>query len=195
MADPEESNEQPGPRKKSRRWLWLLAIGAVAGVVFSAAFAVSLEATSSNAFCAGACHSMTTPYEEYKESPHYGNFLGINATCADCHIPKDFGPKLYRKATAGANDVFHTMLGTIDTPEKYEAQRWEMAQGVWERMRANDSQNCRNCHNTDQWKIDEQSRFAQREHKDRGERTCIDCHTGVAHKEPIEPAEESVAEN
>ena len=195
MADPEESNQPSAPKPKKRRWWWVLGVGVVLGVLFSATFAVSLEATSSNAFCANACHSMSTPYEEYRQSPHFDNRLGIRATCADCHIPKEFVPKLYRKTTAGARDVYHTILGTIDTQEKYEARRWEMAQGVWERMRANDSQNCRNCHDPDRWNLEEQGRFAQRQHADRGEETCIDCHTGVAHKEPIEPAEESVATN
>lgn len=195
MADAEGSDRQSDGKARRRRWGWMLAVGAVLGVLFSAAFAFSLEATSSNAFCANACHSMSIPYEEYRQSPHFANHLGIRANCSDCHIPKAFFPKLYRKATAGARDVYHTILGTIDTKEKYEARRWEMAQGVWERMRANDSQNCRSCHDTDQWKLEEQSRFAQREHADRGEETCIDCHTGVAHKEPIEPTEESVAKN
>ena len=191
MASPDEPNEPSSPRGKRSRWRWMLAIGIVIGVFLSTAFALSLDATSSNTFCAHACHSMTTPYEEYRESPHYENYLGIQASCADCHIPEAFFPKLYRKATAGARDVYHTILGTIDTPEKFEARRWEMAEGVWERMRANDSQTCRNCHDTEQWKLNEQGRFAQREHEDPGEETCIDCHTGVAHKEPIEPTQGS----
>ena len=195
MADPEESNGQTAPRTRKYRWWWILGAGALVGVFFSAAFAVSLEATSSNAFCSSACHSMTTPYEEYKASPHYGNYLGIKAECKDCHIPEEFFPKVYRKAKAGVAETYKTILGTIDTPEKFEARRWELASRVWERMRADDSKNCRTCHDPEQWQIEQQGRFAQRKHQDRGENTCIDCHTGVAHKEPIEPTEESEAAN
>ena len=95
-------------------------------------------------FCT-SCHTMTINYEEYKDSLHYKNAIGVQATCADCHVPKKFFPKLYAKMMA-AKDVYHELAGTIDTPEKFEARRWHMANSVWEKMRKTDSRECRVCH-------------------------------------------------
>ena len=55
---------------------------------------------------------------------------------------------MYRKIQA-SNEVWHKILGTIDTPEKFNAKRAELAQHEWDRMKANDSRACRNCHRFD----------------------------------------------
>ena len=91
-----------------------------------------------------------------------------------------------------SKDVYHEIMGTIDTPEKYEALRWDMASRVWEKMKASDSRECRSCHEWDQMDLAEQDRSARNRHAravDEGE-TCIDCHKGIAHEEPDEPDEE-----
>ena len=41
--------------------------------------------------------------------------------------------------------VFH-IAGKLDTPEKYQANRLELAIEAWKTFKANNSQNCRNCH-------------------------------------------------
>jgi len=141
-------------------------------------------------FCI-SCHSMKINYEEYKETLHYKNSAGIQATCADCHVPNDFMPKLYAKIMA-AKDVYHTVIGTVDTKEKFDARRWQMANVVWDKMRANDSRECRNCHNYDNMDLSEQDRMARKKHTRaplQG-KTCIDCHAGIVHTEPMEPDEE-----
>jgi len=141
-------------------------------------------------FCI-SCHSMKINYEEYKETLHFKNSSGIQATCADCHVPKQFFPKVYAKIMA-AKDVYHTILGTVDTKEKFEARRWHMASAVWEKMRASDSRECRSCHNYDNMDLSEQDRRARKKHTRaplQG-KTCIDCHAGIAHIEPLEPDEE-----
>ena len=76
--------------------------------------------TNTNEFCT-SCHSMRINYEEYKNTLHYKNSVGIKATCADCHVPKEFFPKLYAKIYA-AKDVWHEILGTVDTKEKFDAR-------------------------------------------------------------------------
>ncbi len=43
-------------------------------------------------------------------------------------------------------ELFHKIVGTVNTPEKFEAKRMEMAQRVWASMKATDSRECRNCH-------------------------------------------------
>ena len=165
-----------------------------AGVISVFGFNAALSYTNEMEFCT-SCHSMKVNLEEYMETVHYKDASGVRATCADCHVPKSFFPKMKAKVIA-AKDVWHEIMGTIDTPEKYEAHRWDMANRVWDKMRASDSRECRTCHNWDQMDMSEQDRSARRRHTravDSGE-TCIDCHTGIAHEEPDEPEEEEEEE-
>lgn len=139
---------------------------------------------------------MKVNLEELKETVHYKNASGVQATCADCHVPKSFFPKLKAKIFA-AKDVYHEILGTIDTKEKYEARRWEMANAVWAKMKASDSRECRSCHDFNNMDLSEQDRMARKKHgraTDKGQ-TCIDCHKGIAHEEPDEPDEEEDEED
>ena len=177
---------------------WLLSKGVIfaamvfgAGVVFAGVFNVALDYTNTTEFCT-SCHTMQTNLEELKEKKtHWTNLSGVSAGCSDCHVPKQFGPKIYAKIMA-AKDVFHEIMGTIDTPEKYEAHRLGMAQAVWAKMKATDSRECRNCHSFQHMDLEEQDKFARRKHSNATERgeTCIDCHKGVAHKMPEEASED-----
>lgn len=166
---------------------FILALIFVAGVVFAGLFNVGLSATNTTEFCI-SCHSMEFPYKEYQESVHYKNASGVKAGCADCHVPKSLGPKLWMKINA-YNDVLHQFLGTVDTPEKYEEHRWEMASRVWAKMKSTDSRECRSCHDFADMDLSEQDKMGRKKHgnaEDKGQ-TCIDCHKGIAHEEPIEP--------
>jgi len=163
----------------------LLVFGAI-GMGF---FNWGMAKTNEMEFCT-SCHSMKINLEEYKETAHYKNTSGVQATCADCHVPKEFIPKVIAKIRA-AKDVYHEIMGTVDTREKYEAHRWKMANAVWDKMKANDSRECRTCHEFSNMLLDEQDRSARKRHSralDKGE-TCIDCHKGIAHEEPDEPEE------
>ena len=174
--------------------LWTTLFIFTAGIIFAGVFNIGLSATNEMDFCT-SCHSMKINLEEYKETLHYKNASGVRATCADCHVPKEFGPKMVAKVLA-YKDVLHEILGTIDTPEKYEAHRWDMASRVWEKMRASDSRECRSCHDYSQMDRGEQGRSARKRHgraEDEG-KTCIDCHKGIAHEEPDEPDEEDTEE-
>jgi cytochrome c-type protein NapC len=134
---------------------------------------------------------------EYQESAHFGSRSGVRPECKDCHVPKAFFPKVGVKIRATAVEVVAHIRGTIDTPQKFEAKREELAERVWARMRANDSAGCRSCHDVDAMSPDEQALRAVREHEagvEAGE-TCIDFHQGVAHKLPesmLEQEEEEV---
>ena len=130
------------------------------------------------------------PYEEYKETIHFKNPSGVQVTCADCHVPKPWVHKVIRKIVA-SRELYYKAVGKIDTPEKFEAHRWELANRVWDSMRATDSRECRNCHSFESMDLSEQDRSARKKHGraiDEG-KTCIDCHTGIAHDEPDDPAE------
>ncbi|MCB1758203.1 MAG: NapC/NirT family cytochrome c [Gammaproteobacteria bacterium] len=166
-----------------------------AGILFAGLFNVGLSATNEMEFCT-SCHSMQVNLEELQETIHYKNASGVRATCADCHVPKPFVPKMIAKVLA-YKDVLHEFLGTIDTKEKFDQHRWDMANRVWDKMRASDSRECRSCHAWETMDLSEQDRMARNRHssaRDQG-MTCIDCHKGIAHEEPDEPdVEEDVAE-
>ncbi len=170
---------------------WLLLIGLLAGAAATIGTRAMVHATGSVEFCGGACHSMrefTMP--EYRQSVHFSNRTGVRAGCSDCHVPHDYPQILFYKAGAGLRDAIAEARGVISTKEKYEQQRWQMANRVWDEMRANNSANCRSCHDPAAMASDKQSEFARKMHDQfrQGKSTCIDCHKGVAHAEPEEPA-------
>lgn len=162
----------------------------IAGVVFTGLFNVGLAFTNQTEFCT-SCHTMKINLKELQETVHWKSASGVRAGCADCHVPKAFVPKMIAKVMA-AKDVYHEIMGTINTPEKYEANRWKMANAVWTKMKNSDSRECRSCHAWDAMDLAEQDRTARKRHgraRDEG-KTCIDCHKGIAHEEPDEPDEE-----
>ena len=59
----------------------------------------------------------------------------------------------------------HHLLGTIDTPQKFEAHRLEMAERVWTSMKQNDSRECRHCHDVTAMDQQQQGRTAQKQHQ------------------------------
>ena len=194
MADDNSSlNSNNKSRLFSRKYALSIVIIFFAGVISFAGFNSILAYTNEMEFCT-SCHSMKVNLEEYKQTLHYKNASGVQATCSDCHDPTAFFPKMKAKILA-YKDVMHEILGTIDTTEKYEAHRWDMASRVWEKMQATDSRECRNCHDYDNMAFSEQDRTARKKHPRaqlKGQ-TCIDCHKGIAHEEPIEPDDEEVA--
>lgn len=164
---------------------FLAMTGIVAGILFWGAFNWSFEVTNTEEFCI-SCHEMKDyVYEEYKDTIHYNNRTGVRATCPDCHVPKEWRYKIPRKIRA-SNELWHKMLGTINTPEKFEAKRLVMARHVWDSMKKSDSRECRNCHDYESMDYFEQGRRgvdAHIEGFDEG-KTCIECHRGVAHSLP-----------
>ncbi|NVJ58760.1 MAG: NapC/NirT family cytochrome c [Gammaproteobacteria bacterium] len=157
------------------------------GILFWGGFNWGVESTNSMEFCI-SCHEMkNTVYLELQESKHFKNHVGIQATCADCHVPKDWVPKMIRKVKA-TRELYHKAMGTIDTLEKFETHRLELAQRVWAEMKDNNSLECRNCHSYEAMDLSLQNRQAQRRHTlewyEKTGDTCIDCHKGVAHKLP-----------
>ncbi|MFZ7142287.1 cytochrome c3 family protein [Avibacterium avium] len=161
----------------------LITLSFIAGIIFWGGFNTALEHTNTEEFCS-SCH-MNDVVPEYRQSVHYVNRTGVKATCADCHLPHEFIPKWVRKIKA-ATEVYAHITGKVDTKEKFEAARLEMAEREWARMKANNSQECRNCHNFDAMDFTLQKGVAEKMHtmaiKDG--KTCIDCHKGIAHHLP-----------
>jgi cytochrome c-type protein NapC len=161
-----------------------LVVFVVVGV-FVVAGAAGLAWTNTEKFCI-SCHEMRdNVYAEFKGTIHDKNRTGVRAICPDCHVPRQPGPMLWRKVLA-TFEIWGKLTGVIDTKEKFEAHRYELAKRVWIRMKQTDSLECRNCHHDDAWNPDAQSERAKARHaKGKAEgKTCIDCHFGIAHKEP-----------
>jgi len=181
-------------RERLRGWRKITIMGAslgaaviffVAGIIFWGGFNTVMEATNNMKFCSSACHEMSWVYEEYQDRPHYRNPTGVGAECSDCHVPDAWGPKMVRKIQA-SREVWHWMLGTVDTKEKFDGKRMQLAENVWRSMLRTDSRECRNCHDWSAMDLEQQPARAAREHArgfEQGQ-TCIECHQGIAHELP-----------
>ena len=170
-------------------FFWAVGIGLAGAVVTSVSAITVLSYTGTEAFCSTTCHEMGTVVKEYRESIHSSNRTGVRATCADCHVPKDLIP-LYVRKMGALNDLWgHFVTGSIDTPEKFEAKRHQLATRVWVYMQETDSRECRNCHTADKMSKEKQSEKAWDRHAKavREKLTCIDCHYGISHTEPEGP--------
>lgn len=178
------------------RWFWrpatgialgtLLIGGFVGGILFWGGFNWAMEATNNEDFCI-SCHTMRdNVYVEYRETIHHSNRSGVRASCPDCHVPKDWFHKTVRKIRA-TNELYHQFIArSINTREKFEEKRMELAQNVWYAMKTTDSRECRNCHKFDYMDYTLQETRASKAHElgfAEGQ-TCIDCHRGIAHELP-----------
>jgi cytochrome c-type protein NapC len=158
----------------------------LAGIIFWGGFNTALELTNTETFCI-ACHEMRdNVFQELKTTIHYTNRSGVRAHCPDCHVPHNWTNKIARKMQA-SKEVWGKIFGVVDTREKFVDHRLELAEREWARMKANDSLECRNCHSADSMDVTRQSPRAAAAHQRflfTGEKTCIDCHKGIAHQLP-----------
>lgn len=165
---------------------FLVVGGFIAGIVFWGAFNTALEATNTEKFCTG-CHEMhDNVFQELKTTIHYSNRSGVRATCPDCHVPHHWTDKIARKMQA-SKEVWGKIFGSISTRDKFLAKRRELAEHEWARLKANNSLECRNCHSAASMDFTKQTRRAADIHGRyllTGEKTCIDCHKGIAHLLP-----------
>jgi cytochrome c-type protein NapC len=182
--------------RRTRAWLsgpgsiGVLVAGLLVGMLsfgFGGSFMVY---ANSESFCAGACHEMAAnSAKEFEGTVHDSNRSGVRATCPDCHVPHEYLPNYLAKLGLFSDIWGHFVTGSIDTREKFQAKRYELAKRVWVYMKGNDSRECRYCHTTVRMDPDKQSEKALAQHeKGRKDRlTCIDCHFAIAHNEPEGP--------
>jgi len=171
--------------------LVLLVVGFFSGLIFWGGFNTGMEATNTLEFCT-SCHEMRdNVFQEYKQTIHYANRTGVRAICSDCHVPKDWTHKLIRKIRA-SGEVYGKIVGSIDTKEKFEAKRMQLAQNEWKSMKETDSRECRNCHAFTAMEVQRQKPRAQKAHAQAQveSKTCIDCHKGIAHLLPRDYVED-----
>lgn len=192
MSNPDS---RPGPLRSLWNWFWspwvaiaggmVLIIGFGSGVFFWGGFNWSLELTNNEEFCI-TCHEMEqNVFAEYRNTIHYSNRTGVRATCPDCHVPKEWIHKVVRKIYA-SNELYHHFLGSVSTPEQFNAKRLKLATNVWRAMKTTDSRECRNCHDFRSMDLSAQENRASSLHQSAlaAGGTCIDCHRGVAHRLP-----------
>ena len=177
-----------------RRSPWvLLAVGVVGALVIGGGATAGLAWTNTEAFCIG-CHEMRdNVYAEFKDTPHDRNASGVRAKCPDCHVPREAVDLLIRKVQA-SGELWGKLTGKIDTAEKFDEHRYQLAVNVWKRMKTTDSRECRHCHTQAAMDAALQSERAQTRH-DKATRegmTCIDCHFGIAHQEPEGPGPQEI---
>lgn len=147
--------------------------------------AAGLAWTNTEKFCIG-CHEMRdNVYAEFKGTIHDTNRTGVRAVCSDCHVPREPYPMLKRKVAA-TFELWGHLIGKIDTKEKFEKHRLQLAQNVWRTMKDNDSHECRNCHKLSSMDFSKQKQWSAPLHQNAAKQgqTCIDCHKGIAHKLP-----------
>lgn len=160
--------------------------GFLMGIIFWGGFNTAMEFTNTEMFCTG-CHEMReNVYAELQNTIHFSNRSGVRAKCSDCHVPHDWTYKIARKMQA-SKEVWGKVFGTINTREKFLEKRRELAEHEWARLKANNSLECRNCHEFDYMDFIRQSQRAANMHSTalaNGEKTCIDCHKGIAHELP-----------
>ena len=159
--------------------------GFITGIIFWGGFNTAMEFTNTEKFCV-SCHEMRdNVYLELQSTVHWENRTGVRATCPDCHVPHEWTNKVARKMQA-SKEVWAAVFGTINTREKFEARRADLARHEWARLEANNSLECRNCHDYDSMDWDAMSAEARFYMKPAAALNtgCIECHKGIAHHLP-----------
>jgi len=169
-----------------RRWVSIIGLLAVGGVLGAGALIASLEvnrATSTDAFCT-SCHSMAhlaaDPY--FLNSAHRSNRHGVLPSCGECHIPKtNWFVETYAHVTSSVRDIIAEKTHNFDDPAVWEKRRVELAHKVREEIRRNDSVTCRSCHSPASIHPTSVPGKAAHALLAEGGMTCIDCHINLVH--------------
>ncbi len=167
----------------------VLAVGLILGLTAFFSAGSFMVYANSEKFCATSCHEMSYLAVEHKGTIHDKNRTGVRATCNDCHVPHGYITNYLAKLNLFNDYWGHFVTHSIDSKEKFEAKRAELAVKVWVYMKQNDSRECRHCHTTAKMDAEKQTEKAKARHeKLRTEGlTCIDCHFAIAHAEPNGP--------
>ncbi|HTR57568.1 MAG TPA: NapC/NirT family cytochrome c [Casimicrobiaceae bacterium] len=181
----------PAAMRGALHWsvILLIALGIAVGIVGVGATTWMVNATSSENFCATACHTMQWAAAAYERSPHFANPHGVRASCADCHIPFESRPAtpfqyifgtIGTKEHDGIHDAIAELRGTISTEEEWDARRPKLAADVEAWLRKTNYVTCKGCH-----RLDAATGPAADIHADllkAGPVDCVQCHADVGHK-------------
>ncbi len=128
-------------RKPGRKWLLGIPLGGFIafglGAVALGSMNFVLHETSKTEFCY-TCHSHQEFIRpEYEASSHFINQAGVRAGCSNCHLPHDNWFELVWTKAVVSLDIIPEVMGKLDTAEKYESHRAEMAESVWRQFKSN----------------------------------------------------------
>ncbi|GMQ87393.1 MAG: hypothetical protein BMS9Abin08_0594 [Gammaproteobacteria bacterium] len=164
-------------------------IGVVLGVLLTLGAEQFDRLTTTEAFCADTCHSMQAYMAEdpvYRNSTHRTTASGIQAGCADCHVPKGLVPATWSHITDGTRDLLAELTRDYSSREAWEERRPSLAYGVRDKLLASDSATCRSCHQRAALKPVRERGQRQHELADRNGVSCIGCHFDLVHA-PVKP--------
>ena len=189
---------------KNGKWYGagLVLVGAVIGVALVSAGTSVVHWSGSTEFCGTFCHSMDAAYASYKKGQHAQTFSGAKAECVDCHLKYESVHSisqaqvvglLWHKAVSGSNSLWGEIRGTMSTPEKQKAMQNELSEKYLKWARSTGFQNCRGCHDLNNFKVNPAKPMVAPMHKmmaDTPEADCIECHKTAGHDyEAIDKAE------
>jgi cytochrome c-type protein NapC len=172
-------------RYLTRSLLTATFIGVVVGFIMALSLEKIDQLTSTDNFCSNSCHMMAdyVAYESgYINSPHRTTYTGIQAGCADCHIPKGLLAAAWTHAISGMKDTWSLLVNDFSTREAWNKQRINMAYQVRDWMLANDSTTCRACHERNALKPRRERGGRRHELAQRNNVTCIACHYNLVHE-------------
>ncbi len=167
------------------------AIGLLVGISLVLTAEQIDRLTTTDAFCGTSCHSMqayVASEQTYITSLHRTTSSGVQAGCADCHVPKGIVPATWSHIIDGSRDLHAELTNDYQQPELWQARRTELAWQVRDKMLADDSRNCRSCHDEDAIRAKRKRGQRQHELAQREGVTCIGCHYNLVHAE-VKPRE------
>ncbi len=166
----------------------LLAAITVVGSIFVVIIDTTDYVFSTEKFCGTSCHVMEdNVYAELKKSKHWTTPTGVRANCADCHVSRRLSFAMIDHVL-GTKELFVMLThGGLDKPGAFEELRPAAADRIRFKMIADDSKNCRGCH--DMEAIKPERIRGQNQHEDALKKgtTCIICHYNLVHKD-VEPS-------
>lgn len=195
MAEPQDKPAGQTKIMTKKRWFWtllaMLVVGAGVGVVGVGVTNEMVHWSGTNKFCGSACHSMTWVTQAYERGAHFKTASGVTAGCSDCHIPFHSGSPnpfqyvsmLMYKAKAGARDAYHEAIGTMNTEQKWEAERARLSKNVETWLVDTQFATCRGCHDLEKFggkanpMVVEMHAGVLKQEKF----NCLECHQGVGH--------------
>ncbi len=92
---------------------WLLGCGLLLGLAIAFTGRQTVTYTSSDAFCAEACHSHPHATQFWIQSAHYSNRHGVVVHCTDCHLPPGGVQYLTEKARLGGRDAYGQLFRDV----------------------------------------------------------------------------------
>lgn len=172
-----------------------LIITAVIASIVGAAFVLIVLAgnhyTSTESFCGTSCHAMKSYIADspkYQNSSHRKNSAGIQASCKDCHLPRELVAETIAHIKSGTKDIYSSMVNDFSDPAVWKSKRSHLAEHVRNEMMDNDSKNCRYCHSTSEMRSDRERINRRHELAETNGISCIGCHYNLVH-DPIPPTE------